>query len=53
MMGKYSLTIRTVRMGREMVSWIVRAVRTENGFTDRTNHTVRENDLRIVSRISF
>ena len=27
----------------------VRIVRTENGFTDRTNRTVREKDLRIVN----
>ena len=53
MMGKYSLTIRTVRTGREMVSRIVRTVRTVNGFTDRTNRTVRETDLRIVSRVSL
>ena len=35
---------------REMVSRIVRTVRTENGFTDRK---VRETDLRIVSRVSL
>ena len=28
---------------------IVRTVQTGNGFTDRTNLTVRENDLRIVN----
>ena len=28
---------------------IVRTVRTENGFTDRANRTVREKDLRIVN----
>ena len=27
----------------------VRTVRTENGFTDRTNRTIREKDLRIVN----
>ena len=51
--GEYSLTIRTVRTGREMVSRIARTVRTENGFTDRTNRTVRETDLWIVSRVSL
>ena len=30
---------------------IVRTVRTENGFTDRANRTVREKDLRIVSTV--
>ena len=29
---------------------IVRTVRTENGFTDRTNRTVRDKDLRIVNK---
>ena len=28
---------------------IRRSVRTENGFTDRTNSTVREKDLQIVN----
>ena len=28
----------------------VRIVRTENGFTDRTNRTVRDKDLRIVNK---
>ena len=29
---------------------IVRTVQTGNGFTDRTNRTVREKDLRIVNQ---
>ena len=48
-MVKYSLTICTVRTVCEKDLLIVRAVRTENGFTDHTNRTVREKDLRIVN----
>ena len=47
-MEKYSLTICTVRTVRGKDLRIVRTVRTENGFTDRTNRTVREMDSRIV-----
>ena len=31
---------------------IAQTVRTENGFTDRTNRTVREKDSRIVNMVS-
>ena len=48
-MVKYSLTICTVRTVRGKDLRIVRIVRTENGFTDRTNRTVREKDSRIVN----
>ena len=42
----YICTVRTVR-GKDLR--MVRTVRTENGFTGRTNRTVREKDLRIVN----
>ena len=48
-MVKYSLTFCTVRTVREKDSRIVRTIRTENGFTDRTNRTVCEKDSRIVN----
>ena len=48
-MVKYSLTICTVRTVRGKDLRMVPTVRTENGFTDRTNRTVREKDLRIVN----
>ena len=51
-MVKYSLTICTVRTVRKKDLRIAQTVRTENGFTDRTNRTVREKDSRIVNMVS-
>ena len=48
-MVKYSLTICTVRTVRKKDLRIAQTVRAENGLTDRTNRTVRENDSRIVN----
>ena len=48
-MVKYSLTICTVRTVRKKDLLIIQTVRTENGFTDRTNRTVRQKDSRIVN----
>ena len=48
-MVKYSLTMCTGCTVRKKGLRIIRTVRTENGFTDRTNRTVREKDSRIVN----
>ena len=48
-MVKYSLTICTVRTVRGKDLRMVRTVRTENGFTDRTNRSVRKKDSRMVN----
>ena len=48
-MVKYSLTICTGRTIRKKDLRIIRTVRTENGFTDRTNRTVREKYSRVVN----
>ena len=39
----------TVRAVCEKDLRIVRTLRTENGFTDRTSRTVRKKDLRVVN----
>ena len=48
-MVKYSLTICTGRTVCKKDSRITRTVRTENGFTDRKNRTVREKDSWVVN----
>ena len=48
-MVKYSLTICTVRTVRKKDLRIIQTVRTESGFTDRTNRPVCQKDSRIVN----